>query len=269
MYDDPRLHGGDDRQHLLTALAEQSRPEDVLLVYDHNLTQFVMNYNKSNIRWYSLWEEPVLSDRSRRLTERLSSKYGRIWLFMDYPPVARAPHALENYLAANVYPVQLQTFSDYARLALYATPSAGGASRTIHNTSLRFGDRIELVDFELNSVQSGTFYRGCYMELSLMWRPLAPIPQNYTVFVQLLADDGTVVWQTDRQPVNGTRPTSIWISGVAVRDNYGLMAPNDWQPGRYRLIVGMYLWPSLERLPVSGDAISPDNHAELGVLTLE
>jgi hypothetical protein len=269
MYDDPRLHGGDDRQHLLTALAEQSRPEDVLILYESKLTQFVMNYNKSNIRWYAFGDGPVLSDRSRQLTDRLISKYTRIWLLMEYPPVARAPHALENYLAANVYPVQLQTFSDYARLALYATPSTLAAAHTVHNTTLRFGDRIELVGFDLNSTQPGSFKRGSYVELSLMWRPLAPIPQNYTVFVQLLAEDGTVVWQADRQPVNGTLPTSIWTRGAEVRDNYGLVASNDWPPGRYRLIAGMYLWPSLERLPVSGEAISADDHAELGILTFE
>ena len=45
-----------------------------------------------------------------------------------------------------------------------------------------------------------------------------------------------------------------WAPGEYVRDEHRLILPNDLPAGDYRLIVGMYLPDSGERLPVFDEA---------------
>jgi hypothetical protein len=39
-----------------------------------------------------------------------------------------------------------------------------------------------------------------------------------------------------------------------------LELPDDLSPGDYRLVAGVYLWPSLERLPVLADLPGAENN---------
>jgi hypothetical protein len=87
--------------------------------------------------------------------------------------------------------------------------------------------------------------------LLIEWRALATPAQDYTVFVQLLGADGRVAWQSDRQPVDGFRPTSAWTAGDSVGDRYAFRWPADLPAGGYRVIAGMYDWRTGARLPVS------------------
>jgi hypothetical protein len=50
--------------------------------------------------------------------------------------------------------------------------------------------------------------------------------------------------------VAGFRPTSGWPVAEIVRDNYALALPADLPNGVYRLVVGLYEWPSMGRLPL-------------------
>jgi hypothetical protein len=72
------------------------------------------------------------------------------------------------------------------------------------------------------------------------------------VFVHLLDNEGLVVAQHDGQPVGGLRPTSSWATGETQQDNHGLLMPESTAPGEYRLVAGMYVPATGERLPVSG-----------------
>ena len=64
----------------------------------------------------------------------------------------------------------------------------------------------------------------------------------------------------------GFRPTFTWQPGEVIRDNYGLLLPDDLPPGDYRLIAGLYLPTTMERLAAStaegvplGDHVSITN----------
>ncbi len=46
--------------------------------------------------------------------------------------------------------------------------------------------------------------------------------------------------------------------------------PDELPPGDYRLLAGVYLWPSLERLPILADVPGAEMHAvELGNVSIE
>jgi hypothetical protein len=76
------------------------------------------------------------------------------------------------------------------------------------------------------------------------------VGKDYTVFVHLLDEKGAVRAQRDSAPRDGTYPTSSWEQDEIVTDSYSLMLPPDLAPGEYRLAVGMYDWPGLQRLSV-------------------
>jgi hypothetical protein len=99
------------------------------------------------------------------------------------------------------------------------------------------------------------------MVVTLVWHSLQPVTYDATVFVHLLEANGDLLAQVDRQPLDGQFSTSYWLPGQVVTDTISLSPANDHYNGPMTLAVGMYTWPSLERLPVldSSGALQPDS----------
>jgi len=91
---------------------------------------------------------------------------------------------------------------------------------------------------------------GGTLRLILYWQAQAEMEQDYTVFVHLLDAEGHLVAQHDGQPGEGGLPTSSWVGGEVIADEHPLGLDLKLPPGGYRLEVGLYLWPTMERLPV-------------------
>jgi hypothetical protein len=100
-------------------------------------------------------------------------------------------------------------------------------------------------DLEDDSLKPGEMLR-----LTLYWRALQPIQENYTVFVHVARADGAILIQRDVQPRDGTHPTGSWVTGELVGDPHELSIPSDAPPGTYWLKVGMYSPATMQRLPV-------------------
>jgi hypothetical protein len=136
-----------------------------------------------------------------------------------------------------------------------------------------FGDRIELVGFNFrlpparaaqpgratSNLQSPSsdLHPGDEVATTLVWRALAPIEADYTITVQLVGPDGRVYGQHDTPPLAGSAPTSTWTPGEVLSDTYRFGLAADAPPGKYRLIVGVYLLATGGRLPArDGDAVT-------------
>jgi len=109
------------------------------------------------------------------------------------------------------------------------------------------------------------------LRLSLLWRALRPIDENYTVFVHLLGaafndKRGNYIWgQQDAVPRNGTAPTTSWTEGALVADEYAVPLDEDAPPGEYEIELGMYARDSGRRLPVmTGDGRQADDRVIIG-----
>jgi hypothetical protein len=85
------------------------------------------------------------------------------------------------------------------------------------------------------------------MELTLYWRALREMEADYTVFVHLLAADGSLVGQVDRMPQGGVYPTSLWAAGEVVPDRMQIPRVGAAPDGPL-FRVGMYLLASGEQL---------------------
>lgn len=114
-----------------------------------------------------------------------------------------------------------------------------------------FASELALSGFEL---PADAVSPGSVASVSLYWQILKKPAADYTVFIHVLNEHGELVTQFDRPPGGGTMPTSTWQVGQTLRDTYPLPIPADVAAGTYTVRVGMYTWPSLERLPVTLDA---------------
>lgn len=90
------------------------------------------------------------------------------------------------------------------------------------------------------------------LTLSLGWQAKQALPHDYTIFIHLIAPDGTLIAQDDRPPEGGFYPTSAWDIGEIVVDHYTLALPpieGQYPKGTlYRLLAGLYRPETGERL---------------------
>lgn len=122
----------------------------------------------------------------------------------------------------------------------------------------RFGDVVELAGY--SAVQAGDG-----LDVTLFWRPLAPVDRYATIFVHLLDADGQLVAQHDSAPVGGAYPFPLWQPGSLVADRHTLVLPGDVPAGSYTLAVGIYDPDTLMRWPVTQPDGTPNTDGR-GVL---
>lgn len=101
----------------------------------------------------------------------------------------------------------------------------------------RLGDEFELYGYALEL--------GPPTRLRLVWRSLAPSAVDYTVFVHLLGP-AVLADQRDAQPQAGAYPTSLWVPGEFIVDEYEFGLGR----GAWRFALGLYVPESGARLPV-------------------
>jgi hypothetical protein len=114
-------------------------------------------------------------------------------------------------------------------------------------TAVNYNDQIALLNLDIPNQQ---LTPGGTLDLTLQWTALAPLSEDYTLFLQVLDANDRLVGQVDAWPLQGTLPTSQWQPGQTITDPYTIQLDDDLPPGDYRLLVGWYLLADLRRLPV-------------------
>ncbi len=113
----------------------------------------------------------------------------------------------------------------------------------------RIGNVATLLGYRI--IKQSPIRPGGQIRVELIWRAEQRGAADYNVFAQLLDARGQLIAQRDSAPRAGAYPTSIWERGEVIADAYTLTIPRDADAGAHRVIVGMYAFPSLARLPVS------------------
>jgi hypothetical protein len=112
-------------------------------------------------------------------------------------------------------------------------------------SAISFGGVLLLEGYE----QPGSLRAGQPFTLWFGWRAQRSLLQNYTFFVHLLNERGELIAQQDLLQL-----TALWPMGSLIP--LGVDLP-PLHPGRYRIRIGWYLWPSMEHL----SAPSPTGNA--------
>ena len=98
-----------------------------------------------------------------------------------------------------------------------------------HPMNVKLGDAIELAGYNLAQTSDA-------IKLTLIWKSLQTIDEDYTVFTHLLDRAGQQIAGKDNQPVNGSYPTSHWMPGEYIIDEYTIPSAAD----EFEIEVGLY-----------------------------
>lgn len=138
--------------------------------------------------------------------------------------------------------------------ALASVPDINGVSLPVN---AQLGDSIRLNHARLNPPPD-ELQPGAPLNLQLDWQAIQPIAESYTLFVHVVDAGGRLVAQQDTLPFDGQYPTWAWMPGETVTTTHTLNIPADAQAPLH-VTVGLYAYPSLERLPVVQNGVeSPD-----------
>jgi hypothetical protein len=177
-------------------------------------------------------------------------------------------HAL--YPAGHEGPTIYHPVDGWPLYQIFEVPAGAAAVPPRYSTSAVFGGEIDLIGFDLNGQ---TLHPGDSLKLTLYWRALKSLDADYVIFVHLYSPGGEAgsapLAQTDGPPCGGAYTTSRWEAGEIVVDERLLAVPADFVGADAPIGLGVYGWPSLERLPVTGtDAILPENRLRLTTVTV-
>jgi hypothetical protein len=138
-------------------------------------------------------------------------------------------------------------------------PADIASLRPTRPVEAQLGGFARLVGYDFAAAEGGK------TEVTLYWQGTSRFPRDYTVFVQVLGEQGLVA-QHDGPPAGGRLPTSVWETGEVVADRHVIQLPAVLPPGEYRLIAGMYSLADMARLPASGGTAPGGDHVQLGRL---
>jgi hypothetical protein len=165
------------------------------------------------------------------------------------PDAAPGPHRVE----VSFYdPETLELFGEvytagYLMVAAKASASASAPLAT-------FAHGLDLLAVELGAQP----WQPGEQAITLVWRPTAPLPASYTMFVHLLDPAGNLIAQRDQPPLQGFYPSDRWLPDAPFQETVTLTLPANALPGDYRLRVGWYDPARGQRLsrvaPAPGDA---------------
>lgn len=250
------LSGATNRA-LAARIQELERPGDGILHLRPLETQAFANVYHGRLPVYGLWPIPDLGPKEEEWLARMDRDHRRLWVIPG--PGLPENSGWERALRFGTFLLLEETVAPQGqRLALYVFPDTrplveGGLG-------IRLGDPpwVRLNGYGLTEWVAP----GQELLLVLKWESLAPVTEDFQVFVHLLDSQGNKIDQRDGQPVLWMRPTRTWQPGERIVDRYTFLLPQDLPPGTYWLAVGLYDPVSGEREPVS--AGQGDNAIKLG-----
>jgi hypothetical protein len=257
----------------------------------------IIGLRVDNARWQSdAWRvtEPTASLRLRvywhvktalqdkPLTWRLVDDAGKVWASRGQMPRYGTGYAaswVTNEIVEDAYDLPLaaivpgryrlevadadaREFVSISAIELARGIASSAEPRGERPINAHVGQKIRLLGYTAPEKLSP----GSRFPLTLFWQTDENVYDDYTAFVQLLDAEGNAVVKYDSVPGGGLNSPFLWIPGETVVEHIVLYLPNDLKPGKYSVIVGMYHYPELERLPITcttGES-SPDDVIELG-----
>jgi hypothetical protein len=116
-----------------------------------------------------------------------------------------------------------------------------------------FGDQVRLLGYDVGQ----PLMLGAAVPLTLYCQALRPLDRHYKYILRLeeVASDGTAraIQTTEREPYDGTLPTTAWPAGKVVVEYSEVGAPENWNrtSDQYRLVLQVYDAETLAKLPVT------------------
>lgn len=127
-------------------------------------------------------------------------------------------------------------------------PAAASAPQ--NSTDLALEHTLVLVGYDMEPARPSP---GDESRVALYWQVEKEPAEDYHSYVHLVDEGGNILAQSDQRPGGEYYPTSLWQPGETLLDRHTLAIPTAVPRGDYRLVVGMYVYPSMEAL---GEALT-------------
>jgi hypothetical protein len=137
---------------------------------------------------------------------------------------------------------------DYAWIYPGPVASTEAPAQVTHLVGTVLGGALRLVGYDLSHE---TIQADADLSIMLHWETLAPIRDDYNVYVRLVDDMGNVWARVDRLPLGGMWRTNQWQPGAFIQDEYRLSLRPGTPPGVYHLEVAMYSYATGETFGVA------------------
>ena len=101
-----------------------------------------------------------------------------------------------------------------------------------------FGGMMRLLGYQVDIDEVAP---GDEVAVTLYWESVAPMREDYSVFVHLVAANDLIIGQRDMYPGQGTYPTTLWKPGDRIADTYVVpVSSTTLTPAEAELRVGLY-----------------------------
>jgi len=135
---------------------------------------------------------------------------------------------------------------------------------TVRPLQVNLADQISLIGYDSKSSNAAP---GDRLVVQLYWKASGAAPDDYMGFIHLLGPDGHLVAQDDHELGRGFYRAYLWQPDEIIRERYEMVLPNDAPRGDYSFRVGVYRFPSLERLAVRSSSVpTQDNTITFGTV---
>lgn len=149
-------------------------------------------------------------------------------------------------------------------IPVYARPptlSVEQASQEAIPLDFNFGDKVELIGYQVGVDRAKA---GQFVPVTLYWRSLSQMRQNYTIGLSVLDQNGGAQGKVAAFPGHGNYPTSLWNKGEIIKDTYQVrIGPRYPAPSLASLYVALYEYPSEEHLLVFDSQGEEIGHAAI------
>lgn len=232
---------------LLSQLRSRARADDLTVLLNSDQFPLLDYYGPTGTRvWImdnSLWSEARQPEANAQFAEARGTA-PRVWLLKyGWASTPGLRSSVEARLASDGVRLYAGEFGD-ATLALFERIDPA-AEQPVQTADVPFGGQIRLTGWR---VRGAVFNAGDAVPIDLIWRADAQPAADYTVFMHLRrASDGVQVNALDSAPAPAT---GGWRAGQVVTDTRAIQVPADAAPGVYRIVVGLYLYPSFDRLRI-------------------
>jgi len=181
-----------------------------------------------------------------------------LWLVVDRVHLQpdHSGHDAEYWLNRQAYQTDGRWIGGF-EVFRYVLPDGRLATRPVDCT---WADQIAL---RWVGQSADRVFPGDDLLFEFTFERIGEIPDDYSLFVHLFADDGRKILGRDGQPQYGGAPITQWQPGQQIVDRRAIAIPSDATPGEYTIVAG-FVKPDGERLPARCGEEGAGDHVELG-----
>jgi mannosyltransferase len=247
---------------LIATIRARAQAGDAVVMVNSDQFALLDYYGPLDLPTWIVGNDALGGDAAQALARFVAGK-ARVWLVNYGWAMLLGPRSpVEEALAAQGVRIAAEGFQD-AALALYDL-RVSASEGPFEPRMVRFGDQIALVGLRSRAQR---YAPGQAVTLDLVWRAERKPEADYTVFMHLRrADDSAQIAALDSPPQNGAAPTSGWSPGQVITETRAVPIPPDAPAGEYNVIIGLYRYPSFERLTIDDQGLTEYIAARIRVI---